>query len=166
MGITPVRGHQLNPFLVAQSGAIQHHHHTTDGDASHDRPSYATSSSLASNVSRPVGAFDTFRNQGRLSSPTILAMGRQAVAVKPRVSRSFGIGPKLHQQLAKRRWRPPQGGGLAACGGGLARPAEWVEWVALAAAVEAVVVEVVWPRRRQRSQHKPQITRLNFLRRL
>jgi uncharacterized membrane protein YgcG len=116
-------GISFNPFLVAQSG--KPFNITTNNDLTgdaffNDRPSYATSSSLASNVVQTsFGAFDTVPQSGEAIIPNNLGNGPAAVAVNLRVSRSFGIGPKLASAAGQNdAGGPPQGGGPGGPGGG------------------------------------------------
>jgi hypothetical protein len=116
-------GISFNPFLIAQSG--KPFNITTNNDLTGDsffngRPSFATSASIASNVVQTsFGSFDTVPQQGETIIPNNLGNGPAAVAVNLRVSRSFGIGPKLASATGQNNaGGPPQGGGPGGPGGG------------------------------------------------
>jgi hypothetical protein len=116
-------GISFNPFLVAQSG--KPFNITTNNDLTgdaffNDRPSYASTSSIASNVVQTsFGAFDTVPQSGETIIANNLGNGPAAVAVNLRVSRSFGIGPKLASAAGQNNaGGAPQGGGPGGPGGG------------------------------------------------
>jgi hypothetical protein len=107
----------FNPFLIAQSG--KPFNITTNNDLTgdaffNDRPSYATASSIASNVVQTsFGAFDTVPQSGEIIIPINMENGPAAVAVNLRVSRSIGIGPKLATAAGQNNQAgggPPPGG--------------------------------------------------------
>jgi len=115
-------GISFNPFLIAQSG--KPFNITTNNDLTGDaffnnRPSFATSTSVASNVVQTsFGAFDTVPQSGETIIPNNLGNGPAAVAVNLRVSRSIGIGPKLASAAGQNSaGGPPQGGGPGGPGG-------------------------------------------------
>jgi hypothetical protein len=105
----------FNPFLIAQSG--KPFNITTNNDLTgdaffNDRPSYASSSSIASDVVQTsFGALDTVPQAGETLIPINLGNGPAAVAVNLRVSRSIGLGPKLATAAGQNNaGGPPPGG--------------------------------------------------------
>jgi hypothetical protein len=108
-------GISFNPFLVAHSG--KPFNITTNNDLTGDsffnnRPSYASASSVASNVvETDLGNFNTVPQAGETIIPVNMANGPAAVAVNLRVSRSVGIGPKLASTNNNSAGGPPPGGG-------------------------------------------------------
>lgn len=106
---------RFNPFLIAQSG--KPFNLTTSNDLSGDnffnnRPSYATSASNPANVVQTsFGALDTIPEAGETIIPANIGNGPAAVSLNLRISRAFGIGPKLTGP-------PPPGGGPGGGGGG------------------------------------------------
>jgi hypothetical protein len=111
---------RFNPFLIAQSG--KPFNLTTSNDLSGDnffnnRPSYATSTSNPVNVVQTsFGALDTIPQPGETIVPAYIGNGPAAVALNLRISRAFGIGPKLTSTNAA--GSPPPGGGPGGGGGG------------------------------------------------
>src|SRR5208283_2284346 len=110
-------GLTFNPFLIAQSG--RPYNITTNNDLTgdafyNDRPSYASSASIAKDVvNTSLGNFDTVPQAGEMLIPASFATGPAAVAVNLRVSRSFGLGPKVGQaanNAAAQGRSGPQGG--------------------------------------------------------
>ena len=107
-------GLTFNPFLIAQSG--RPYNITTNNDLTgdafyNDRPSYATSASIASNVvDTNLGNFDTVPQAGEQLIPANFATGPAAVAVNLRVSRSIGLGPKVASANSNAAGGPPPGG--------------------------------------------------------
>jgi hypothetical protein len=105
-------GITFNPFLLAQSG--KPYNITTNNDLTgdsffNDRPSYASASSISSDVVETnLGSFDTVPQTGEAFIPANLANGPAAIAVNLRVSRSIGLGPKIANQAGS---APPPGGG-------------------------------------------------------
>jgi hypothetical protein len=112
-------GISFNPFLIAQSGNpfnITTEYDLTGDDFLNDRPSYAASpsdcavtSSLSQYAPTSFGCLDTVPQAGETPLPAELGTGPSAIAVNLRVSRSFGIGPKVAS---------PNGAGGARQGGG------------------------------------------------
>ena len=106
-------GISFNPFLIAQSG--KPYNITTNNDLTgdsffNDRPSYASASSIPSNVVETnLGNFDTVPQTGEAIIPANLANGPAAIAVNLRVSRSLGIGPKVASTNGA-NGPPPRGG--------------------------------------------------------
>ena len=117
----------FNPFLIAQAG--RHFNITTEYDLTgdnffNDRPSYAASASDCAATPGPnpsqyvltsFGCLDTVSQSGETTLPSELGNGPAAVAVNLRVSRSFGIGPKVESPSGANR---PGGGGPGGFGGG------------------------------------------------
>jgi hypothetical protein len=88
----------FNPFLVAQSGRPFNITLATDplNNLFNQRPTYATSSTPAADqVATPFGVLDIAALAGETLVPVNLGSGPAAVAVNLRISRSFGLGPKL-----------------------------------------------------------------------
>jgi hypothetical protein len=116
----------FNPFLIAQSGKPFNITTINDltGDAFfNDRPSYASSSSIASDVVQTsFGAFDTVPQSGESIIPINLGNGPAAVAVNLRVSRSIGLGPKLASAAGQNNAGGPPPGGPPPGGGGRGGP--------------------------------------------
>jgi hypothetical protein len=108
-------GINFSPFLIAQAG--RPYNITTNNDLTgdnffNDRPSYASASSIASNVVQTqFGALDTVPEAGETLIPMNMATGPAAVAVNLRISRSIGIGPKTAPANGGNAGGPPQGGG-------------------------------------------------------
>ena len=116
-------GLSFNPFLVAQSGKpfnIATNYDLTGDAYFNNRPSYASASSIASNVVETgLGNFDTVPQAGETLIPANMGNGPAAVAVNLRVSRSLGIGPKVAAPAGPNR---QQGGGPGGFGGGMGGP--------------------------------------------
>lgn len=128
----------FNPFLIAQSG--RHFNITTENDLTgddffNDRPSYAASPSDCAATAGPnpsqyvltsFGCLDTVPQAGETILPSELGNGPAAVAVNLRMSRSFGIGPKVESPGGPSRngshggggFGGPFGGGFGGGGGG------------------------------------------------
>ena len=123
----------FNPMMIAQSG--RHFNIATENDLTgdnffNDRPSYAASSSDCAATAGPspsqyvltsFGCLDTNPQAGETMLPSELGNGPAAVAVNLRVSRSFGIGPKVQSPGGPTqggRGGGPGGGGPGGCGGG------------------------------------------------
>jgi hypothetical protein len=92
-------GITFNPFLIAQAGRpfnIVTANDLTGDNFFNDRPAFATAASNPANVvTTSYGSFDTVPQAGESIIPVNMGNGPAAVAVNLRVSRSFGIGPKL-----------------------------------------------------------------------
>jgi hypothetical protein len=116
-------GLSFNPFLVAQSGKpfnIATNYDLTGDAYFNNRPSYASASSIASNVVETgLGNFDTVPQAGETLIPANMGNGPAAVAVNLRVSRSLGIGPKVAAPAGPNR---QQGSGPGGFGGGMGGP--------------------------------------------
>jgi hypothetical protein len=121
----------FNPMMIAQSG--RHFNVTTENDLTgdnffNDRPSYAASASDCAAAAGPnpsqyaltsFGCLDTVPQSGETILPSELGNGPAAIAVNLRVSRSFGIGPKVASPNgANRPGGGPGGGGPGGFGGG------------------------------------------------
>jgi hypothetical protein len=110
-------GISFNPFLIALSG--RPFNITTENDLTGDnffnnRPSFASASSPAGDVVvTSFGNLDTVPQAGETIVPSQLGTGPSAVAMNLRVSRSFGIGPKVELANGSNR----QGGGPGGPGG-------------------------------------------------
>ena len=127
-------GIRFNPFLIAQSGRPFNITLPTDtlNNLGNQRPAFATSSTAASNrVHTSYGDFDV--NPCQSASPCVytpipvnMGNGPAAVAVNLRISRGFGIGPKLVSANSPADGGPggpppggpPPGGGGGGRGGG------------------------------------------------
>ena len=112
---------RFNPFLIAQSG--KPYNIVTDNDLTGDnffnnRPELADSSSCSSTgnttqyVPTSFGCLDTQPAANYTPVGMNLANGPSAVALNLRLSRSFGIGPRLESNAAN-----PQEGGRGPGGG-------------------------------------------------
>jgi hypothetical protein len=94
-------GISFNPFLVAQAGKpfnIVTKNDLTGDNFFNDRPAFADASLCTGStryVSTSYGCFDTTPDNGYSPIPVNLGNGPAGVVVNLRVSRSFGIGPKL-----------------------------------------------------------------------
>jgi hypothetical protein len=117
-------GLTFNPFLSVQSGKPFDIDTSSDltGDnfIGQDRPTFATSSDIASNVVQTAfGALNTVPLAGEKIIPVNLGTGPAAVAVNLRVSRSWGIGPEVEGPTGPpRNGGGPGGGGPGGPGGG------------------------------------------------
>ncbi len=125
-------GLTFNPFLVAQQGApfnITTPYDLTGDAFFNDRPAYATTTSNPADVvETSLGRFDTVPQPGETLVPAYIGDSPSAVTVNLRLSRSFGIGPRVE---AAGGLRPggggprggfvgggPRGGGHGGFGGG------------------------------------------------
>jgi len=105
-------GIRFSPFMVAQSGRPYNVTLATDplNGLGNQRPTYATSATpLADQVTTPFGILDDTGQTGTLI-PINLGNGPAALAVNLRISRGFGIGPKLASTNPQPDGGPPQGG--------------------------------------------------------
>jgi hypothetical protein len=108
----------FNPFLIAQSGKpfdiTTPDDLTGDNFIGQDRPTWAGPNSPAADVvTTAYGSFDTDPQPGETIIPANLGNGPAAVAVNLRVSRGFGIGPRMEGGGGG----PSQGGGPGGGGG-------------------------------------------------
>jgi hypothetical protein len=119
-------GISYNPFLIAQSGrpfSITTNTDLTGDNFFNDRPSYAASSSCTGSsqyVQTSFGCLDVTPQPGETLLPNNLGNSPASVAVNLRVSRSFGLGPKVEAPAGSRRsGAGGAGGGGGFSGGGL-----------------------------------------------
>ncbi len=114
-------GLTFNPFLIANSGRpfnIVTPSDLTGDNFFNNRPSFATSTSDPANVVHTsYGDFNTIPQPGEKIVPANMGNGPAGVAFNLRLSRSFGIGPKLAAG-AQAGGPPPGGGGGGHRGGG------------------------------------------------
>jgi len=106
-------GIRFNPFMIAQSGRPFNITLPTDplNNLFNQRPTYATSSTPAADVvSTPYGVFDSAALSGETLVPVNLGKSPASVAVNLRISRGFGIGPKLASATTQADGGPPPGG--------------------------------------------------------
>lgn len=100
----------FNPFVMAQAGHpynVTSPYDLTGDNFFNDRPAYAGSSAVASNVVQTnFGALDVVPETGESIIPISLGNSPSSVAVNLRVGRTFGIGPKVESPSGG-----PQGGG-------------------------------------------------------
>jgi hypothetical protein len=113
-------GLTFNPFLIAQSGRPYNFvspNDLTGDNFFNDRPSIVSASNCTASSTQYVqtafGCFNTIPQPGETIIPGNIGNGPAAVAVNLRVSRAFGIGPKL----ASAGGGGPGGGGPG--GGGI-----------------------------------------------
>jgi len=114
-------GIRFNPFMIAQSGRPFNITLATDplNNFFNQRPTYATSATpVADQVSTPFGLLDSAALPGETTVPVNLGNGPVAVAVNLRISRAFGLGPKLASATSQADGGPPPGGGGPPDGGG------------------------------------------------
>lgn len=108
-------GIRLNPMMVAQSGRPFNITLPTDplNNFFNQRPAAATDAQCQSGSSEFVqttyGCFDTTPPSGYTPIPVNLGNGPAAVAVNLRVSKAFGIGPKLVSATPQPDGGPPNG---------------------------------------------------------
>jgi hypothetical protein len=115
---------RFNPFLIAQSGKpynVTVSNDLTGDNFFNDRPGYASaslcSSGSAEYVQTSFGCLDTDPQAGETLLPNNLGNGPAAVALNLRVSRAFGLGPKLASATTSPGGGPPPGGGGGGRGG-------------------------------------------------
>ncbi len=125
---------RFNPFVIAQSGRPYNVTLSTDplNNFFNQRPAYAslasacstTSSTVSEYVQTEFGCLDTIPNSSETLLPINLGSGPAALAVNLRISRGFGIGPKLASATSSQDTAggpppvPPPGGGRGGRGGG------------------------------------------------
>jgi hypothetical protein len=126
---------RFNPFVIAQSGRPYNITLSTDplNNFFNQRPAYASSTSACTTPSATVseyvqtsfGCLDTIPNSSETLIPVNLGMGPAALAVNLRISRGFGIGPKLASTTPSQDnaggpppGGPPPGGGPGPSGRG------------------------------------------------
>ena len=114
-------GIRFNPFLIAQAGRPFNITLASDplNNLFNQRPTFATGTTPAADiVSTPYGQLDAAALPGEALVPVNLGNGPAAVALNLRVSRSFGLGPKLTSATPEAGGGPPGGGGPPPGGGG------------------------------------------------
>jgi hypothetical protein len=113
-------GFRVSPFMVANSGTPFNIIIGRDinGDSIfNERPAFATDLSRASVVHTDFGTFDTDPIAGQTIIPSNFGEGQAQFTLNMRVSKTFGIGPKLEasnanpQQQGQRGQGGPNGGG-------------------------------------------------------
>ena len=118
-------GITFNPFIIAQSG--RPYNLVSQNDLSgdnffNDRPSIVAGSDCTASstqyVQTPFGCLNTIPQPGETIITGNLGNGPAAVAVNLRVSRAFGIGPKLESASRQNNSNGPGGGGPPPGGGG------------------------------------------------
>jgi hypothetical protein len=123
-------GIRFNPFLIAQSGRPFNIALATDplNNLFNQRPSYATSSSDCTAtpgqyVQTPYGCLDSDPASNETIIPANVGNSPASVAVNLRISRGFGIGPKVASTDTQNNGGgpppggPPPGGGPGGGGG-------------------------------------------------
>jgi hypothetical protein len=118
-------GIRFNPFLIAQSGRPFNITLASDplNNLFNQRPTYATSTTPAADiVSTPFGELDSAALPNEKLIPANLGTAPASVALNLRISRSFGIGPKLNSGNAQADGGGPPGGGGGGGGGGRGGP--------------------------------------------
>jgi hypothetical protein len=119
-------GIRFNPFLIAQSGRPYNITLPTDplNNFFNQRPTFATSATpQADLLTTPYGVLDKTGLTGTMI-PINLGDSPAAVAVNLRISRGFGLGPKVASTSNQTDGGPPpsgppQGGGGGGRGGGM-----------------------------------------------
>ncbi|MGO8758902.1 MAG: carboxypeptidase regulatory-like domain-containing protein [Terracidiphilus sp.] len=115
-------GITFNPFLEAQAGSpynITSPYDLTGDNFFNDRPSYAGSSAIASNVVQTsFGKLDVVPQAGETTVPISLGNSPASVAFNLRVGRTFGIGPKVQTSSSGPSQGGPPPGGPPPGGGG------------------------------------------------
>jgi hypothetical protein len=119
----------FNPFLVAQSG--RPYNFVTNNDLTgdnffNDRPSLVDASNCTAGSTQYIqtsyGCFNTIPQPGESVISGDMGNGPAAVAVNLRISRSFGVGPKIESAAGSASGPgmggPPPGGGGRGYGGG------------------------------------------------
>ncbi len=113
-------GITFNPFLIAQSGRPYNFvspNDLTGDNFFNDRPSIVNASDCTASSTQYVqtafGCFDTIPQPGETIIPGNMGHGPAAVAMNLRVSRAFGLGPKLESASGSN-----SGGGPGGPGGG------------------------------------------------
>ena len=111
---------RFNPFVIAQSGRPYNVTLPTDplNNFFNQRPAFASSASACTTPSSTVseyvqttfGCLDTTPNSSETLLPVNLGNGPTALAVNLRISRGFGIGPKLASASPDTAGGPPPGG--------------------------------------------------------
>src|SRR6185437_13159056 len=124
-------GFRISPFMVANSGApfnITIGRDINGDSIFNDRPAFATDLSRPSVVQTNFGAFDTSPLPGQTIVPFDSGDGPGQFTFNLRLSKTFGIGPKLDssnqpQQRGERGGEEPRGGrGRGGPAGGFGGP--------------------------------------------
>jgi hypothetical protein len=121
-------GFTFNPFLIAQSGRPYNFvspNDLTGDNFFNDRPSMVAASNCTGSSSQyvqtSVGCFNTIPNSGEAIIPGNMGTGPAAMSVNLRMSRAFGIGPKIgsasNASNGGGMGGPPMGGGMGGGGG-------------------------------------------------
>jgi hypothetical protein len=114
----------FNPFLIAQSG--RPYNFVTPNDLTgdnffNDRPSIVAATNCTPTSTQyfqtPYGCFNTIPQPGENIISGNMGNGPAAVAVNLRISRAFGIGPKLESAGGSNNGGGPGGGGPPPGGG-------------------------------------------------
>jgi hypothetical protein len=118
-------GLTFNPFLIAQSGRPYNFvspNDLTGDDFFNNRPSLVSASNCSSSSTQYVqtdfGCFNTIPQPGETIIPGNMGNGPAAVAMNLRISRAFGIGPKLESAGGPSSGGGPGGGPGGGIGGG------------------------------------------------
>ncbi len=120
-------GIRFNPFLIAQSGRPFNITLATDplNNLFNQRPTIATASTPAADqISTPYGLLDSAALPGESLIPANIGNSPASVAFNLRISRAFGIGPKVASANSQGNAggptlvAPPPGGGGGGRGGG------------------------------------------------
>jgi len=125
-------GITFNPFLIAQAGRpfnVVTPYDLTGDNFFNDRPTIGSSADCTANptqyIQTPYGCLDSLPQPGETLLGGNVGTGPAAVAVNLRVSRAFGLGPKLasaggsnNQGGGPGQGGPPPGGGPGGGGGG------------------------------------------------
>ena len=115
----------FNPFLLAQSGRPYNfvsQNDLTGDNFLNDRPSIVASSNCTLGSTQyfqtPYGCFNTIPQPGETIISGNMGNGPAAVALNLRITRAFGIGPKLESAGGPASGGGPGGGGPPLGGGG------------------------------------------------
>jgi hypothetical protein len=125
-------GITFNPFLIAQAGRpfnVVTPYDLTGDNFFNDRPTISSSSNCTAGstqyIQTPYGCLDALPQPGEALLAGNVGTGPAAVAVNLRVTRAFGLGPKLasaggsnNQGGGPGQGGPPPGGGGRGGGGG------------------------------------------------
>jgi len=117
-------GIRFNPFMIAQAGRPYNITLATDplNNLFNQRPGYASAAACtgtsAQYIQTQFGCLDTQPSGSEAILPVNLGSGPAAVAVNMRISRGFGIGPKLASASNQDNGGGPPPGGPPPGGGG------------------------------------------------
>jgi hypothetical protein len=119
------RGFRVSPFMVANAGAP--FNITTGQDENgdsifNDRPAFATDLSRPSVVQTSLGAFDTSPIPGQTIVPVNFGNSPAQFTLNMRLSKTFGIGPKVESANNTQQQGGQRGGPGAAPGAGRPGP--------------------------------------------